>query len=59
MCVPGGCVFLLLFTNLIFMIYQFDMLGESLQIVRQNMEIFIKASKGIGLEINSEKTKYV
>ena len=36
-----------------------NMLGENLQTVRQNAEIFIKASKDIGLEVNSEKTKYM
>ena len=36
-----------------------DMLGENLQTVRENAEIFIKASKDIGLEVNSEKTKYM
>ena len=35
------------------------MLGENLQTVRENAEIFIKASKDIGLDINSEKTKYI
>ena len=35
------------------------MLGENLQTVRENVEIFIKASKDIGLEVNSEKTKYM
>ena len=35
------------------------MLGENLQTVRENAEIFIKASKDIGLEVNSEKTKYM
>ena len=35
------------------------MLGETLQTVRENAEIFIKASKDIGLEVNSEKTKYL
>ena len=35
-----------------------NMLGENLQTVRKNAEIFIKASKDIGLEVNSEKTKY-
>ena len=35
-----------------------NMLGENLQTVRENTEIFIKASKDIGLEVNSEKTKY-
>ena len=35
------------------------MLGENLQTVRENAEIFIKASKDIGLEVNSENTKYM
>ena len=35
------------------------MLGENLQTVRENAEIFIKASKDIGLEVNSEKIKYM
>ena len=29
-----------------------NMLGQNLQTVRENTEIFIKASKGIGLEVN-------
>ena len=33
--------------------------GENLQTVRENAEIFIKASKDIGLEVNFEKTKYM
>ena len=36
-----------------------NMLGENLQTIRDNTEIFIKASKDIGLEVNSEKTKYM
>ena len=32
---------------------------ENLQTVRKNAEIFIKASKDIGLDVNSEKTKYI
>ena len=36
-----------------------NMLGENLQTVRENAEIFIKASKDIGLEVNSEKTNYM
>ena len=36
-----------------------NMLGENLQTVRENAEIFIKASKDIGLDVNSEKTKYM
>ena len=35
------------------------MLAENLQTVRENADIFIKASNDIGLEVNSEKTKYV
>ena len=34
-----------------------NLLGENLQTVRENTEIFIKTSKAIGLEVNSEKTK--
>ena len=36
-----------------------NMLGENLQTYRENTEIFIKASKEIGLEVNSENTKYM
>ena len=36
-----------------------NMLGENLQTIRENTEIFIKASKDIGLEVNSDKTKYM
>ena len=36
-----------------------NMLGENLQTVRENTEILMKASKAIGLEVNSEKTKYM
>ena len=36
-----------------------NMLGENLQTVRENSKIFLKASKDIGLEVNSEKTKYM
>ena len=35
-----------------------NVLGENLQTVRENAEIIIKASKDIGLEVNSEKTVY-
>ena len=34
-----------------------NMLGENLQILRENTEILIKASKDIDLEVNSEKKK--
>ena len=36
-----------------------NMLGENLQTVRENAEIIIKASKDIGLEVNSDMTKYM
>ena len=36
-----------------------NMLGENLQTIRENTEILIKASKDIGLEVNSEKTTYM
>ena len=36
-----------------------NMLWENLQTVRKNAEIFIKASKDIGWEVNSENTKYM
>ena len=35
------------------------MLGQNLQTVRENTEIFIKGKKNIGLELNSEKIKYM
>ena len=35
------------------------MLEENLQTVRENTEILIKTSKDIGLEVNSDKTKYM
>ena len=35
-----------------------NMLGENLQTVRENAEIFIKASKDIGLVVNPEKKIY-
>ena len=36
-----------------------NMLGENLQTIRENTEIFIKASKDIGSEANSDKTTYM
>ena len=36
-----------------------NMLGQNLQTIRENTEISIKASKDIGLEVNSDKTKYM
>ena len=36
-----------------------NVLGENLQTIRENTEIFIKASKDTGSEVNSVKTKYM
>ena len=36
-----------------------NMLGENVQTVRENAEIFIKVSKDIGVEVNYENTKYM
>ncbi|KAJ4427606.1 hypothetical protein ANN_25254 [Periplaneta americana] len=36
-----------------------NMLGENPQTIRENAEILLEASKGIGLEVNPEKTKYM
>ena len=44
--------------QLIFYTDDIIMLGENLHSIRENTEIFIKASKDIGLEVNSEQTKY-
>ncbi|KAJ4428144.1 hypothetical protein ANN_24158 [Periplaneta americana] len=36
-----------------------NMLGENPQMIRENAEILVEASKAIGLEVNPEKTKYM
>ncbi|KAJ4434380.1 hypothetical protein ANN_22940 [Periplaneta americana] len=36
-----------------------NMLGENPQMIRENTEILLEASKAIGLEVNPEKTKYM
>ena len=36
-----------------------NMLGKNFQTIRENTEILIKASKDFGLEVNSDKTKYM
>ncbi|KAJ4437649.1 hypothetical protein ANN_17794 [Periplaneta americana] len=44
-----------------FLVYADDvnMLGENRQMIRENMEILLGASKAIGLGVNPEKTKYM
>jgi ribosomal protein S2 len=35
------------------------LLGDSIDTIKKNMEILIEASKKVGLEVNTEKTKYM
>jgi hypothetical protein len=35
------------------------MLGGNVDLIKKNTETLIDASKGVGLEVNKEKTKYV
>jgi hypothetical protein len=37
----------------------FNLLGENINIIQENTEAVLVASKDIGLEVNAEKTKYM
>jgi hypothetical protein len=43
-----------------FLVYADDvnLMGENINIIKKNAEVLLDANKGIGLEVNSEKTKY-
>jgi hypothetical protein len=36
-----------------------NLLGDNIDAIKKNMEILIDASKEVGLEVNTEKTKYM
>jgi hypothetical protein len=36
-----------------------NLLGENINIIKKNKKIILDASKEVGLEANSEKTKYM
>jgi hypothetical protein len=36
-----------------------NLLGDNIDAIKKNMETLIDASKEIGLEVNTEKTKYM
>jgi hypothetical protein len=36
-----------------------SLLGNSINTIKENIETFLEASRGVGLEINAEKMKYI
>lgn len=44
-----------------FLVYAYDvnLLGKNACIIERNTEILLVASKGVGLELNAQKTRYV
>jgi hypothetical protein len=36
-----------------------NLLGDNIDAIKKNMETLIESSKEVGLEVNTEKTKYI
>jgi hypothetical protein len=41
------------------LLYDVDLLGDNINAIKKNTETLIDASKEVGLEANTEKTKYM
>jgi hypothetical protein len=42
-----------------FYVYQINLLADSINNIKHNTETLLRACRNLGLEINSEKTKYM